>query len=478
MTGDREPEPFRLPGHAVLPEPALRFGSTDLRDVEAHPLLGLLKYGPYSRDKLSAVSNPIRIAMIAPGGETGRIVGQVRELEQTHRARERRAYLPEYPGFEKIFGVRLARGASGTSIELPGDLSERMKVAQSPHLVLAEALTHALSALRNLRDAFDVVLVLLKEDWQPGFHGPAGDDFDLHDYLKAYAASEGVCIQFLREDKALQYFCRCSVAWRLAIALYTKAGGVPWVLADPEPGTAFIGIGYALRSGSPGDSRFAICCSQVFDAEGSGLEFVAYEANDVKLFGRNPFLRREQMAKVMARSLSIYQRKHSGDLPRRVVVHKSTEFRNQEVDGVFDAFPGADDIELVHVQQRCGWRGVLIPEKDAVHGYPCHRGTTFQLGENDALLWTQGNLPEVASGRDYYKEGKGIPEPLLLVRHAGLGAMDDLCRETLALTKMDWNNDGPYDRLPATLNFADTLALIVKRMPRLQPHSYPVRLFM
>ena len=94
------------------------------------------------------------------------------------------------------------------------------------------------------------------------------------------------------------------------------------------------------------------------------------------------------------------------------------------------------------------------------------------------MLWTQGNLPEVTGGKDYFKEGKGIPEPLLLVRHAGLGLMDDLCRETLALTKMDWNNDGPYDRLPATLNFADTLATIVKRMPKLQPHSYPVRFFM
>ena len=41
------------------------------------------------------------------------------------------------------------------------------------------------------------------------------------------------------------------------------------------------------------------------------------------------------------------------------------------------------------------------------------------------------------------------------------------------MTKMDWNNDDPYDRLPATLNFADTLAMIVKRMPKLQPHSYP-----
>ena len=92
----------------------------------------------------------------------------------------------------------------------------------------------------------------------------------------------------------------------------------------------------------------------MFDAEGAGLEFVAYEANDVRLFGRNPYLRRDQMAKIVARSLSIYQRKHSGDAPRRVVMHKSTEFRNEEVDGVFDAFPGAADVELVHVQQSCG----------------------------------------------------------------------------------------------------------------------------
>ncbi len=471
-------KPYRLPGHVILNEPRLRFGSRDVRDVDTHPIRGLLRFGPYSRDKISAVSNPIRIAMIAPAGDIGRVVTQVRELEQVHRPRERKAYLLDYPGFEKVFGVRLVRGGTGTTIELPSDLSTRMGASPTPHLELGQALTQALFALRNLRDAFDVVVILLRQEWEAGFRGPAGDDFDLHDYVKAYAASEGICVQFLREDKALQYFCRCSVAWRLAIALYTKAGGIPWVLADAEPDTAFIGIGYALRSDPNTDSRFAICCSQVFDAEGSGLEFVAYEASGVRLFGKNPFLRREQMMKVMTRSLSIYQRKHSGDSPRRIVVHKNTEFRQEEVDGVFDAFSGAEDIELVHVQQSCGWRGVLIPDRGRVHGYPCQRGSTFQLGAQEALLWTQGNLPEVANGRDYFKEGKGIPEPLLLVRHAGLGLMDDLCRETLALTKMDWNNDGPYDRLPATLNFADTLATIVKRMTRLQPHSYPVRLFM
>ena len=118
----------------------------------------------------------------------------------------------------------------------------------------------------------------------------------MHDYIKAISASEGMCVQIVQETGALNYHCRCSVMWRLGIAIYTKAGGIPWVLADMTPGTAFIGIDYALRSASGPDTRFAICCSQVFDAEGSGHEFVAYEA-DVRLFGKNPFLRREQMMK-------------------------------------------------------------------------------------------------------------------------------------------------------------------------------------
>ncbi len=351
----------------------------------------------------------------------------MRELEHAHVPRERKAYLPNFPGFERVFGVRLARARGSTTIELPPSLTDEMARSERPHLMLAEALTRSLFALRNIRFEFDVVLILLPEEWQAGFQSQEDEDFDLHDYLKACAASEGMCIQIIRELKALSYSCRCSVAWRLGIALYTKAGGVPWVLADVDPGTAFIGIDYALRAGSAPGARFAICCSQVFDAEGSGLEFVAYEAEGVHMLGKNPFLRRDQMLKVMARSLIIYQRKHAGDPPRRVVVHKNTEFRKEEIEGVFDAFPNAEDIELIHVQQQCGWRGVLISAPQQPDGYPCRRGSIFQLGAQEMLLWSQGNLPAVTTqGQDYYKEGKGIPEPLLLVRHAGLSTMEDV----------------------------------------------------
>ena len=475
-------KPYTLPGHLVLPEPRLRFGG-DPRDAhDVHPLRGLIHHGPFSRDKLSAVSDPIRLAVIAPQGSVKRIADLIHELHQRHQPRERRNYLPEFPGFSKVFGVCLVLPNGPTTLELPASLTADVLRSPKPYTILAETLTRALFALRNLRHEFDIVVLYLSKEWEVGFQELKTEDFDLHDYLKAIAASEGICIQIVTDTDtgALGYYCRCSVMWRLAVALYTKAGGVPWVLADPEPGTAFIGIDYALRPGTGPDSRFAICCSQGFDAEGSGLEFIAYEAEGIRLFGKNPFLRRDQMMKVIARSLSIYQRKHAGEFPKRVVVQKNTEFKPYEVDGCFDALLHTSNVELVHVQQSSGWFGIQIAAPRTAHAYPCRRGTAFQLGDYETLLWTQGNLPEVTTtGRtDFFKEGKGVPEPLLLVRHAGTGSMDDLCREILALTKMDWNNDGPYDRLPVTLSFAQMLAKVVKRRPRLEPRSYAFRLFM
>ena len=98
-------QPFRLPGHIVLPEPQLRFGSNDARDVDIHPIEGLIRFGPYSHGKLSPVANPIRVGMIVPAGLEESLVRQMRELDQEHKPRERKQYLPTFRGFEKVFGV-------------------------------------------------------------------------------------------------------------------------------------------------------------------------------------------------------------------------------------------------------------------------------------------------------------------------------------------------------------------------------------
>ena len=43
---------------------------------------------------------------------------------------------------------------------------------------------------------------------------------------------------------------------------------------------------------------------------------------------------------------------------------------------------------------------------------------------------------------------------------------------------MDWNHDGPYERLPVTMGYAQVLARTIKRMNRLEPRPYEFRYFM
>src|SRR3546814_4567422 len=59
----------------------------------------------------------------------------------------------------------------------------------------------------------------------------------------------------------------------------------------------------------------------------------------------NPFLSRHEMFRVITRSMLLYRRRHGGVSPRRVMIHKSTEFREEEALGCFDALPTCNEID-------------------------------------------------------------------------------------------------------------------------------------
>ena len=482
-------KPYVMPSHSLVGEPELVFHPERPQDRHTHPLRGLLEHGPFSRALINTVMDPIRVASIYPAGFRERTRAFFREFEMRHAAKERKAYLIDFPGFSRIFGLRLSMSIPEAQIELPTTLDGEISSAKQPHLRLAEALTGALNRLNGFQNEFDVVLIYLPNRWAAGFRSEL-DGFDLHDYLKAIGAARGIPTQLVREDSALEYFCRASVMWRLGIALYCKAGGVPWKLADQDPETAYIGLSYALRFTPEEEAdkpRFVTCCSQVFDSDGAGLQFLAYETDDAQLDRdrENPFLSRSEMRRVMARSLSLYQRRHGGRSPKRVVVHKSTEFKEAEVDGCFDAFHACESVDLYQIQQETIWRGVQInaprdPRQRIGEAsmYPCSRGTFLALGTREILLWTQGNAPQATGGRDYYKEGKSVPAPIILKRFAGHGGWHDPARAVLGLSKMNWNNDSLYDRLPVTLSYASILARTIKRMPIIRARPYEFRFFM
>jgi hypothetical protein len=467
--------------HLWFPEPKLSFHPERTDDADIHPLRGLLRFGPYSA---GLVPDPIRVATIAPFGESAKLYNFMKELNSEYEPSERKDYLPKWPGFSRAFNLHMCGAAKSCHIELDDRLEGEMRDSASPHVVLATRLVRAVQVLETNRGAFDVIFLYVPASWSMGFSGPSGEDFDLHDHLKAMTAARRIPIQLVREDRALAYPHRASVMWRVGLALYAKAGGVPWKLAEVDEETAYIGISYAVRPAASDKPRFVTCCSQVFDAEGAGLEFVAYDAHEVEVQRDNPFLSKTEIFRVMTRSLDLYRRRHSGRTPRRVTVHKTTEFKSEEIDGCMEALHLCEAVDLVQVVDDVGWRGVRIDpdrqggRKGKAAAYPVARGTLIGLGTRESLLWMHGDVRDVNERGSYFQGARSTPRPIRLVRHAGHGPWDDTAKSALALSKMNWNNDALYDPLPVTMSYAKVLARVVKRMSGLGSAPYQFRFFM
>lgn len=475
----------KLPPFSLLNEPELTFNPENTqRDV--NPLRGLDRYGPYSNSIFSKFSSALRIASVFPASGRKGVVDLVTTLRMPHASADRKEYVPAYRGFQEIFGVPLI-GAQNKKAHItwPNDLNA-LAPAGDPQVRLRQGLHDCMKQLDLVRSDFDVVLVHLPDAWASALRTT---DFDAHDALKTIGASYGIPTQVIN-DRVFNFGYKASLAWRLSIALYVKAGGIPWKLA-PIPGipedTAYIGLAYALR-GDPQNAHFVTCCSQVFDADGGGMQFVAFEARDpvadINEAKRNPYLNRIDMRAVLSRSLDLYQQRNGGFLPRRLVVHKTTSFKPEEIQGAFDALSAIPEIELIEVNVSSGWRGVWLHEgnsddqKSVPDGYPVPRGTVLLRSGTSALVWVAGNAPRASLKGDYYQGKKSIPRPITIVRHSGKGPLENSAFEALALTKMDWNNDALYDPVPVTIRYSQRLAKTIANEPTLPGKAYAYRLFM
>lgn len=476
----------RLPPYSKVSEPFLQFDARRDSATDIHPLRGLDKHGPYSTWSLPTFTPSVRIATVGPQSGTTQVRELLNSLTRTYRPNDRTDYVPDYRGFESIFKLKLKPAEiEAAHIRWPDALDDLGAVGD-PHERVANAISHAISQLGSVRETFDVAVVHFPDSWGRGLRNI---NFDAHDQLKAVAAQAGIPTQVLN-DRTFTFSLTASRSWRLSIALYVKAGGIPWKLAPlagvPE-GTAYIGLAYALR-GDPRDARFVTCCSQVFDADGGGMQFVAYDALDPidnsDEARRNPYLSRGDMRAVLARSMRTYQARNGGTLPRRVVIHKTTPFRSDELDGVDDALSAVREVECLEITTSVAWRAVWLEEprkpgqRSQPDPWPVPRGTLVHLSGTSALLWGAGNTPGVSTKGNFYQGGKSIPRPILLTRHAGSGPLELAGLEAMALTKMDWNNDALYDPVPVTLQYSKVLARTIANVPTLPRSVYPYRLFM
>ena len=101
---------MNLSGYLAIPEPRLSFEAFRGAQDE-HPLRGLKDFGPYT-EKLNPIPR-IRVAAIYPEGTYIILEKLVGELHTSFTPTERRNYLEEFTGIDRIFKNSRRTGQSG-----------------------------------------------------------------------------------------------------------------------------------------------------------------------------------------------------------------------------------------------------------------------------------------------------------------------------------------------------------------------------
>jgi hypothetical protein len=241
------------------------------------------------------------------------------------------------------------------------------------------------------------------------------------------------------------------IAWNLFTGLYFKADGLPWSPAAATPGTCYVGVSFFRPLGTSDRLRTSVV--QAFDESGEGLVLRGHSFPwDERRQGHSPHLPADQADALIGMVLDRY-RSERRQLPRRVVVHKSSVFTAQERDGFQDALRRVAEHDLVSLRQDSNVR--LLREGRQ----PPLRGTHFRVGDR-SYLYTTGYLTTLGG----YPLGH-VPAPLLVADHAGDTAHLDLLREVLLLTKMNWNSAEYAEAKPITLRFSHLVGDILREVP-------------
>jgi hypothetical protein len=242
-------------------------------------------------------------------------------------------------------------------------------------------------------------------------------------------------------------------AWNFTTALYHKAGGSPWRLAEVSSDVCFVGVSF-YREVLHTNPRMRTSMAQAFTASGDGyvLRGNSFEWDESKQ-GRSPHLDGKSAAALIRDVLSLYAKQNKGTLPSRIVIHKTSTFWEEELAGFEEACRAVPQRDLVAF----GWRGIQFYRPG---DYPPLRGTYVKFSDTDLLLYTVGYIPYL---RTY--PGARVPQPLEIIQHIGDSPWSVVLQEILALTKMNWNTADFACSLPITVAFSQKVGHILAELP-------------
>lgn len=462
-------------------DPNLIFYNTSTLRLEEdfHPMRGLINNAPIDYAMNSGVlRSSISVGVLCPSGYERQFSDFIAGLNRRSTARHNPDFLISYPGFFDAFK---------TGIDLPSPGSNRwhpISATNSPNLHAAaiafgDMIAHNIDQLSAM--AVDVILVYIPKEYELlTSYSDQATKFDLHDYVKAYAAQKRVATQFVRE-KTIESDLHCQIMWSISLALYVKSGRIPWTITGMQPDTAFAGIGYSVMDGPKGNN-IVVGCSHIYSSDGQGMKYRLSKIQDYKLDRKkNPFLSENEAYRLGLNIKDLFHASFS-EFPKRVVIHKRTPFRKEEIKGLVESLSsaGIKSIELVEITYEDDLKCFALTSTHTdVDGFPVRRGMCFPAKGNTMYLYTHGIAPSVvAPNRKYIQGGKSIPLPLKVTRHYGTSDMSQIASEILGLSKMNWNSFNLYSKLPCTIESSNEIARIGWLLSQYEGTLYDYRYFM
>jgi len=454
----------------VIDEPELEFGGGS---GHIDPRFGLIAHGPAD---LGAPNAPtaIRVGLVGPADQTEGLQRWLERCREPIPAKDERYphLFPAFPGCDVDCGLYTTLVFSSRNTRTIPDRALHALASRSGVEQITEAVDLYAEEIVALAEQNRVDLILVArpdqvKDTLPRRRGgrrrrerddkPPSTGFEnFHDLLKARTLTVRQPLQLFRrhtwddtnQSKSLQD--EASRAWNVHIAMYYKAGGVPWRLRrlNTDLMTCYVGVSfYRSNDGTSLDTAVA----HVFNERGDGV-IVRGGAAHISKEDRQPHLNSSDAYTLLQTALDVYRREHQ-TLPARVVIHKSSRFIAEEVEGFEEA---ADDRDLA------GLDLVWITDSEDVNLFrpgdaPPLRGTFLTLSQDEHALYTRGSI-------EFYSTYPGmyVPRPIG-IRPARLGRSPrDLATELLALSKMNWNQARLDGRYPITLTTADKVKRVLR----------------
>ncbi len=274
---------------------------------------------------------------------------------------------------------------------------------------------------------------------------------DLRRALKARAIIHSIPIQVTTNNlliDSLKSQDASTRAWNFSVALYYKSGGIPWRLKTDGPETCFVGISFNhLKTTHRHLVRSSI--AQAFSNKGDGFAIKGENVHYDPRQGRQVQLSKEQAFRLGSDIITNYK-DHTGLLPMRIVLHKTSKFSYEEQDGfreVFSEIPVVEFINLMPTPLR------LL----RIGNYPPKRGTLCRIGHKN-YFFTTGYMPEIAT-----YPGPHIPSPIQVQVSKGVDIYNT-CQEILGLTRMNWNTAGITSGQPVTFFFSRNIGGIISEL--------------